>query len=266
MPCHLLLACNGVLLQAGTVSINFRLLPGETSDHIQQQLLHWLGDDAQHASIAFTDKWETSAAVTDPNGPHFAVVRDAIQEAWQLKGHIRGNEGTGAGKPTDQQHAAAKQGAGSHNGIGQKQQQQVTGSVAGGSTSAEHSSAVLPVIPYLLCGGTDSKWYANLTSNILRFAPFSVNRRAGDLKRVHGTDERLSVEDFGRMLCTFRAGMRMAGMHMHLGSKASAAAGSEQEVTGPDSSTLHSRQVVEAGAGSIASTVDTGSNNIADEL
>jgi acetylornithine deacetylase/succinyl-diaminopimelate desuccinylase-like protein len=255
----------GVLLQAGTVTINFRLLPGETSDHIQQQLLHWLGDDAQHASIAFTDKWETPAAVTDPNGPHFALVKAAIQEAWQLKGHGRESDGINVKKAAGQQHSAADEGAGSITSVGRQQQQQGTGSIAG-DIAPELRSAGLHVVPYLLCGGTDSKWYANLTSNILRFAPFSVNRRAGDLKRVHGTDERLSVQDFGRMLCTFRAGMRTAGMHMHLGSKASKAAGSEQEVTGPDSSTLHARQVVEAGAGSIASTVDTGSNNIADEL
>jgi acetylornithine deacetylase/succinyl-diaminopimelate desuccinylase-like protein len=214
-----------LLPQAGTITINFRLLPGDTSDTIRQQLLHWLGPDAAHAAIAFTDKWETPAAVTDPNGPYFALVKDAIQEAWRLKGPA-----TSAAEQGEKQHAAAAVAASQASRDTQQQQQQQqqkhtqedmllkAGHTVGSASSSRAKQ--LPVIPYLLCGGTDSKWYANLTRNIVRFAPFSVNRRAGDLKRVHGTDERLSVGDFVRMLCTFKAGMKMAGLHMHLGSEA----------------------------------------------
>uniref|UniRef100_A0A383W7F7 Peptidase M20 dimerisation domain-containing protein n=1 Tax=Tetradesmus obliquus TaxID=3088 RepID=A0A383W7F7_TETOB len=69
----------------------------------------------------------------------------------------------------------------------------------------------LPVVPYLMSGGTDSKHYRHLTNSTLRFCPYSQNAAADDAHRVHGTNERLSVEDFGRALCTYRAGLRLAG-------------------------------------------------------
>jgi acetylornithine deacetylase/succinyl-diaminopimelate desuccinylase-like protein len=230
-----------LLLQAGTVSINFRLLPGDTSDTIHQQLLRWLGADAQHANITFTDKWETPAAVTDPEGPHFALVKAAIREAWQLNRQSSKGQSPKGARHDQPQTAAAAAGANVGNKQQQQQQQQHAQDDHVMNPPAGSAAGLLPVIPYLLCGGTDSKWYANLTSNIIRFAPFSVNRRAGDVKRVHGTDERLSVGDFGRMLCTFRAGMRLAGMHMHLGSAAAAAAAAAaQQVPAERGSSVHS--------------------------
>jgi carboxypeptidase PM20D1 len=71
--------------------------------------------------------------------------------------------------------------------------------------------AELPVVPYLMSGGTDSKHYCHLTNATLRFCPYSQNAAKDDAHRVHGTNERLSVEDFGRALCTYRAGLRLAG-------------------------------------------------------
>ncbi len=50
------------------------------------------------------------------------------------------------------------------------------------------------VAPNLLSGGTDTKHYQALTSNVFRFIPVKV--RADDLERVHGTDERVSVKDY----------------------------------------------------------------------
>lgn len=53
------------------------------------------------------------------------------------------------------------------------------------------------VVPFLLTGGTDSKHYQALCGGrTLRFAPVAMNRTAGDLKRVHGIDERVSTEAF----------------------------------------------------------------------
>ncbi len=51
------------------------------------------------------------------------------------------------------------------------------------------------VAPYLVVGGTDSKHYGSLTRNIYRFQPLSIDRRGGDLQRVHGTDERINLQD-----------------------------------------------------------------------
>lgn len=67
----------------------------------------------------------------------------------------------------------------------------------------------VPVLPYLMPGGTDSKHYQNLTDTILRFCPFSVTPE--DLATVHGTNEKIHVTDYGRALCTYRAGLRLAG-------------------------------------------------------
>ena len=45
------------------------------------------------------------------------------------------------------------------------------------------------VSPWLVVGATDSRHYARLTPNVLRFVGSSIGE--GDLRRVHGTDERV---------------------------------------------------------------------------
>lgn len=50
------------------------------------------------------------------------------------------------------------------------------------------------VAPYLDVGGTDSRHFQDLTEDIYRFMPFRLSRE--DLKRIHGTNERVSVEAF----------------------------------------------------------------------
>lgn len=67
----------------------------------------------------------------------------------------------------------------------------------------------VPVLPYLMPGGTDSKHYQNLTDTILRFCPFSVTPE--ELDTVHATNEKIRVADYARALCTYRAGLRLAG-------------------------------------------------------
>jgi carboxypeptidase PM20D1 len=48
-------------------------------------------------------------------------------------------------------------------------------------------------VPYLVLGGTDARHYADLTPRLYRFGPFEYGKDA--LERVHGTDERLSLEN-----------------------------------------------------------------------
>lgn len=51
------------------------------------------------------------------------------------------------------------------------------------------------VTPYLVVGATDSRYFSKLSKNVFRFL---FNRLdAPDIKRVHGTDERVSVENYG---------------------------------------------------------------------
>jgi carboxypeptidase PM20D1 len=50
------------------------------------------------------------------------------------------------------------------------------------------------VSPYLLVGATDSRYLAALTPNVYRFAPLRLGPE--DLKRIHGTNERIAVRDY----------------------------------------------------------------------
>lgn len=52
------------------------------------------------------------------------------------------------------------------------------------------------VAPALMLGATDSRHYAKLTNNIYRFSPQRL--RPDDVKRFHGVNERISVEDYAR--------------------------------------------------------------------
>jgi carboxypeptidase PM20D1 len=50
------------------------------------------------------------------------------------------------------------------------------------------------VSPNLLGGGTDSKHFQRLSRNVYRFLPVRIHKE--DLARVHGTNERIGVEDY----------------------------------------------------------------------
>jgi len=50
------------------------------------------------------------------------------------------------------------------------------------------------VTPWLVTGGTDSRHYTTLTPNVLRFVGASLG--SDDLRRIHGTDERIGVGDY----------------------------------------------------------------------
>ena len=56
---------------------------------------------------------------------------------------------------------------------------------------------VVATVPFLLTGGTDSKHYQELCGGqTLRFMPVAMNRSAGDLRRIHGMDERVAEGAF----------------------------------------------------------------------
>ena len=54
------------------------------------------------------------------------------------------------------------------------------------------------VSPTLMTGATDARHYTNLTSNIYRFSPLRAAH--DDIDRVHGTNERISIENYGEMI------------------------------------------------------------------
>lgn len=58
------------------------------------------------------------------------------------------------------------------------------------------------VAPGLMVAATDSRHYAGIADNIFRFSP--VRATSKDLKRFHGTNERLSVDNYGDMIRFYR--------------------------------------------------------------
>jgi carboxypeptidase PM20D1 len=58
------------------------------------------------------------------------------------------------------------------------------------------------VAPGLMVAATDSRHYADIADNIFRFSPVRAN--SDDLKRFHGTNERLSIEGYADMIRFYR--------------------------------------------------------------
>ncbi|MFC0240817.1 M20 family peptidase [Rhodopseudomonas telluris] len=54
------------------------------------------------------------------------------------------------------------------------------------------------VAPGLMIAATDSRHYADIADNIFRFSPVRANSE--DLKRFHGTNERLSIQNYADMI------------------------------------------------------------------
>jgi carboxypeptidase PM20D1 len=54
------------------------------------------------------------------------------------------------------------------------------------------------VAPALVLGGTDSRHFTRLSENVYRFVPLRVG--PDDLGRIHGTDERISMENLEQMV------------------------------------------------------------------
>jgi carboxypeptidase PM20D1 len=60
----------------------------------------------------------------------------------------------------------------------------------------------------LMVAATDSRHYVGVTAKIFRFSPVRAN--GGDLKRFHGTNERLSIEGYADMIRFYRRLMENA--------------------------------------------------------
>jgi carboxypeptidase PM20D1 len=52
----------------------------------------------------------------------------------------------------------------------------------------------LPVLPYLVMGGTDAKYWGPHSSNVFRFLAIPLGD--GDVARVHGVNERVAIADY----------------------------------------------------------------------
>jgi len=56
--------------------------------------------------------------------------------------------------------------------------------------------------PFLVLGGTDSRFFYEVTPNVYRFVPTRFHE--GEIKMLHGTNERIRIENFGE-ICRFYA-------------------------------------------------------------
>lgn len=65
------------------------------------------------------------------------------------------------------------------------------------------------VAPSLVIGATDARHYVSLTPNVYRFAPTRLNSE--DLKRLHGSAERITVQNFGEVITFYSEFMERAG-------------------------------------------------------
>ena len=59
------------------------------------------------------------------------------------------------------------------------------------------------VAPYLVVGGTDARHYTDLSNDVYRFLPIHFGGEE-DRKRLHGTNERIAVEDAKRAVWFYR--------------------------------------------------------------
>jgi carboxypeptidase PM20D1 len=69
------------------------------------------------------------------------------------------------------------------------------------AAASAHAPEGAPVAPMLVLGGTDSRYYGALAENVYRFAPAWILQ--SEFSRIHGTGERLSAENLGRMVRFF---------------------------------------------------------------
>ena len=66
------------------------------------------------------------------------------------------------------------------------------------ATVIRHTFPETMVAPGLMPAATDTPHYAKVSQESYRFAPYQLE--ASDLKRIHGINEKIAVEDYGRMI------------------------------------------------------------------
>lgn len=63
---------------------------------------------------------------------------------------------------------------------------------------ANNSDDQLVISPYLVTGGTDARYFENLTENVYRFLFNYAD--PDDIKRIHSVDERISIDNYNKII------------------------------------------------------------------
>jgi carboxypeptidase PM20D1 len=66
----------------------------------------------------------------------------------------------------------------------------------------------IPVAPWILTGATDSRHFASIADDVYRFTPFRTS--PAEMRRVHGTGERVRLDDADKAVGFYRAVVREA--------------------------------------------------------
>lgn len=64
----------------------------------------------------------------------------------------------------------------------------------------------IPVAPYVVYGATDARHYAQICEQVYRFTPYQLDGQ--DLDRVHGVNERISIDNLTAMIQFYRLLLR----------------------------------------------------------
>jgi acetylornithine deacetylase/succinyl-diaminopimelate desuccinylase-like protein len=181
---------HNVLPQSASVTLSTRLLPGDNLDETARRIQSWLGSSSGRQQAGTAGSAAASGVhitrapgpllprVADAHGPHFALLAGAIQEHWRMV----------------------------------PQQAEPAATSSSSAAAASRPTPLLPVIPFLLPAMTDSRHYEDLSAHPpLRWAPGSFSASGGELRSIHGVDERLALTDWACGLATYRSLLRRFG-------------------------------------------------------
>lgn len=178
---------DNVLPPAGRLNFNFRTLPGDDDDAVRRYLQSALDATGLRGDIRRsprTTMGNPPSAITSTNSTYYALLKRAIQELWRQQDN----------------------GSGGSNSASSQQQQQPSSLADGGRSlrsGGSREGRPVDVAPLLLGGGTDSKHYAALSRHgVLRFNPYAVTKASAKL--LHASNERLSLDNFRRGICTYQ--------------------------------------------------------------
>ena len=125
---------DNVIPQYASAKINFRILPGETTETVAERVRQVINDDRIEINSPANFNTQPSD-VSDVTSGGFQLIHKTIKEIFP---HV-------------------------------------------------------VFAPNLVVGGTDSRYYRNLTKNIFRFNPIIINQ--GNLKSFHGLNERMPIAE-----------------------------------------------------------------------